>query len=577
MNPRASIRRLGAVVLTLILVAGLLGGTVPVAAQQSGPPDFVEVLVGGPGAAGAVGNSGGRITHQFTNFPVVLASLPERALEGLGRAPGVTFIEENGEMWAIQQTVPWGISRIGAPDAWSASAVGTGIRLAVLDTGIDGGHDDLQGNVVAGTNTVDSTSPLLDSHGHGTHVAGTAGALNNTIGVVGVAPKVTLVAVKVLDASGSGSWASVAAGIDWSISNNIQVINMSLGGGASETVRLAVESAWSSGLLLVAAAGNSGNAAGRGDNVNYPAAYDQVIAVAASDSQDGRASFSSTGPAVELIAPGVSILSTLPGDKYGTMSGTSMSSPHVAGAAALAWAVNPELSNAQLRQILRDTAEDLGLRADHQGYGLVRADLAVAAVGGVEPPATGSIQGTVTASDGAAIAGATVTATTGGSNFSTTTGTDGSYLLSTIPVGAYDVTASKTGYVNQTSSTVNVDTDTTVTVSFTLTAETTPSGTVTVNSVAYSTSGGRYGDKHLSVTIALVNDSGNPVGGASVQSTLMLGSNTSWSFSGTTESGGTVTFSLNNAPSGTYTTTVTFVTAAGLTWDGVTPDNSFVK
>ena len=574
MNRRARIWRFGAVFLTVILVAGIAGAA-PVAARQDGKPDGVEVLVGGPGAARAVGNANGRVTHQFSNFPVVLAEIPRPALDGLGRAPGVSFVEENGEMWAIQQTVPWGIKRIGAPDAWSAPASGVGIRLAILDTGIDGSHDDLEAHVVAGTNTVDATSPLWDGHGHGTHVAGIAGALNNTIGVVGVAPEVTLVAVKVLDSSGSGTWASVAAGIDWSISNNVHVINMSLGGGASETVRLAVESAWNGGLLLVAAAGNSGNPAGRGDSVNYPAAYDQVIAVAASDSQDRRASFSSTGQAVELIAPGVSILSTLPGDEYGTMSGTSMSSPHVAGAAALAWSVNPALTNTQLRQILRDTAEDLGLRAEHQGYGLVRADMAAQVVVGTEPPATGNIQGTVTDTSSNPIADATVVVE--GTSLLASTGSEGTYTLSGIPVGTYDITASKTGYTSQTKAAVPVDSDTTATVDFTLTEPVVPSGMVSVHSITYATSGGRDGKKHLSVTVALWDASENPVGEASVSATLTLGSSTTWSFSGTTGSNGTVTFSLNNAPSGTYTTTVNNVNAEGLTWDGVTPDNSFEK
>lgn len=268
-------------------------------------------------------------------------------------------------MFAHSQTVPWGIDRVFGGEqnrllTWEISEKGLGIKVAILDTGIDEKHEDL--TVAGGTTAVDDTQWGSDGSGHGTHVAGTVAALDNNLGVVGVAPNVALYAVKVLSDGGSGSVSSVVGGIKWAVGQGIPVLNMSLGSGtSSQTLKDACDAAFDAGHLLVAAAGNSGNPAGRGDNVGYPAAYESVIAVAASDDNDRRASFSSTGPAVELIAPGVSVLSTLPGDSYDTYNGTSMASPHVAGAAALAWAVNLDLTNAGIREILQDTAEDLGL------------------------------------------------------------------------------------------------------------------------------------------------------------------------------------------------------------------------
>jgi len=174
---------------------------------------------------------------------------------------------------------------------------------------------------------------------------------------------------------GEGSYSSVIAGIEWASNNNIKVINMSLGGGAhSQALKNAVDAAYAGGAILIAAAGNDGSST---DNVLYPARYSSVIAVSASDSNNKLASFSSRGPSVELIAPGVNIKSLYPGNYMVSWSGTSMASPHVAGSAAVLWGADTSLSNVQVRQLLRDTAQNLGLSADNQGYGLVRPDLAV--------------------------------------------------------------------------------------------------------------------------------------------------------------------------------------------------------
>ena len=413
---------------------------------------------------------GGEVYRTFTIVPAVAARLSPQAAAALEKNPRVRYVEPDHEVFAHGQTVPWGINRVFGNEANRLSTwekfTGAGIGVAILDTGIDKDHVDL--TVAGGITTVDNTDWHSDGNGHGTHVAGTVAALDNNLGVVGVAPAVDLYAVKVLSDGGSGTVSSVAGGIDWAVKQGIPVLNMSLGSStSSQTLKDACDAAYKAGHLLVASAGNSGNPGGRGDNVGYPAAYESVIAVAASTSNDRRASYSSTGPAVELIAPGSSILSTLPGNNYGTYSGTSMASPHVAGVAALVKSANPDLTNVQIRTILQETAEDLGLSSNQQGYGLARADLAVREVGEVEPPATGNIEGTVKDEDGTAIGGATVVVE--GTGLLATTGEDGDYILENVPAGDQKVTASADNYYSKTEI-VTVEKDAAVTQDFTLEA-----------------------------------------------------------------------------------------------------------
>ncbi len=262
-------------------------------------------------------------------------------------------------MEAHNQVVPWGINRVFGDEIYSFDTwelkTGTGVGVAVLDTGIDCRHPDLR--VVGGVNTVDNTNYCSDRNGHGTHVAGTISALDNDRGVVGVAPDIDLYGVKVLSDNGGGTSASVANGILWAIEqDNVKIINMSLGGGHSLTMERAVADAYEAGVLLVASAGNSGS-----ESVSFPAAYSNVIAVSATNNNDGFASFSSFGSEVELTAPGVSVLSTLPRNSYGSLNGTSMASPHVAGVAALVWGADSSLSNSDVRAVLQNTAQDIEL------------------------------------------------------------------------------------------------------------------------------------------------------------------------------------------------------------------------
>jgi subtilisin family serine protease len=277
------------------------------------------------------------------------------------------------------QVLPWGIDRVDAELSWGNST-GNGVKVAVVDTGIDFKHPDLAANVKGGVSFVTGSRGYMDDNGHGTHVAGTIAAANNDIGVVGVAPDAWLYGVKVLDKTGSGWLSDVIAGIDWSAANGMQVITMSLGSsGSSSSLQMAVDNAYNQGIVVVAAAGNDYYGA-----ISYPAKYDSVIAVTATDSGNNIAYFSNIGPEAELAAPGVGIYSTYKGGTYATLDGTSMATPHVTGTVALLLATQPDMydSNSngkwdppEVRTRLHDSATDLGAvgRDDYFGYGLVNA------------------------------------------------------------------------------------------------------------------------------------------------------------------------------------------------------------
>ncbi|MDN7023863.1 PKD domain-containing protein [Methanoculleus sp. FWC-SCC1] len=317
----------------------------------------------------------GTIQHVHREISAVTADLPGSVVEKMGRDPRIAFIEPDYRVSALAETVPWGVSRIGAPRVHT-SVNGDGVRIAVLDTGIDYTHPDLDENYRGGYDFVGHDADPMDDNGHGTHCAGIIAAEDDGSGIVGVAPGAEVYAVKVLDKSGGGYISDVVAGIEWAIENDIQIISMSLGGNSdSYAFRSACDAAYDAGVLIVAAAGNDGRYSGYGDTVDYPARYDSVIAVAATDRSDRRASWSSTGPDVELAAPGVDIYSTYPGG-YKTISGTSMACPHVAGVAALLMEAQPGWGNAQVREHLAETADALG-RSTWYGNGLVNAVEAV--------------------------------------------------------------------------------------------------------------------------------------------------------------------------------------------------------
>jgi subtilisin family serine protease len=258
------------------------------------------------------------------------ARVPANRLAALRADENVAYVEPDGEMTSVAQTVPWGITTIGAGGAATVSNV----RAYVIDTGIDTGHGDL--NVVGHVNFAGGKNS--DCHGHGTHVAGTVAAKNDTQDVVGVAPGAPLVGVKVLGCGGSGTTSGVIRGVEWVTANAVKpaVANMSLGGGASQALDDAVRNSAASGVFYAVAAGNSAANACNSSPARAGAGTNNGIATtAATDSLDREASWSNYGPCVDIWAPGVSILSTRLRGGTTTMSGTSMASPHVAGGGAL--------------------------------------------------------------------------------------------------------------------------------------------------------------------------------------------------------------------------------------------------
>lgn len=319
------------------------------------------------------------------------------ALAGL---PGISYIEDNG--LRSVSVIPndsryneqYGPGLMGMPAAWGAVGYGSAnVKVAVLDTGIQKTHADLTGSrMLQGWDYVNNDNNPNDDCGHGTHVSGTVGATtHNGIGVAGMS-QASILHMKVLGPVGglftvtcSGSNSAIAQAIYDATDQGARVISMSLGGGGSDsTTSNAVNYAYTRNVLLVAAAGNDGAS----NSVDYPAAYPNVIAVAAITSTKARASYSDMGTQVEIAAPGSGVLSTYNDGSYRSLDGTSMATPHVAGALALALSCNPTITNTALRTALQNTAEDLGTagRDTSFGYGLVRADLLVGQVCSGNPP-----------------------------------------------------------------------------------------------------------------------------------------------------------------------------------------------
>lgn len=267
----------------------------------------------------------------------------------------------------------WGQVKIKTPQAWDTTIGSSQVQIAILDTGITNSHDDLTSQVESWVN-FSSAPTSFDQNGHGSHVAGIAAAItNNGLGAAGTGRQTHLQSVKVLGDNGSGYYSWVINGIYWAADNGAEVINMSLGGSSGSTsLKEAINYAWNKGVVLVAAAGNNGNSW-----PVYPAYYTNNIAVAATDQNDNKAYFSTYGSWVDVAAPGVAIVSTLPNNSYAFYNGTSMATPHVAGVAALIKAAFPGFSNQQVRNKLEETADKISGTGSYWTYGRVNALAAV--------------------------------------------------------------------------------------------------------------------------------------------------------------------------------------------------------
>jgi subtilisin len=399
-NFEQNMKKIGISLLGMLLVLAAPGAVVAKDAPGSDADEQSYIVV----FQEAVANPEAEADDIATKHQIKLEHVYSKALKGfsgklsknklarLQADPRVAFVSENGVVEAFvkagpvvqAQSLPTGVDRI---DAELNPNRGIGVGVAVIDTGIDLSHPDLAGGAVVASKSCIAGKTANDDNGHGSHVAGTIAARGNTIGVVGVAPRVNLIAVKVLNAQGSGTWSQIICGIDWVTANaskyNIKVANMSLGGGGTsdnncglsnnDALHYAICRSRNAGVTYVVAAGNSS----ANTNTAVPAGYDDaVITVSALADSDGKtgglgtatgygsddtfASFSNYGTAVDIAAPGVNIYSTYKNGTYATLSGTSMASPHVAAAAALYIKSNPGKTWLQVRDALKAAAEPLG-------------------------------------------------------------------------------------------------------------------------------------------------------------------------------------------------------------------------
>lgn len=328
---------------------------------QANPPAWGYLDHDVVGAVQALeGGFGFRADHVFTatirGFAVRLTA---QQIADLERNMLVARIEADGTMTVTVQTLPWGIDRIDADisstKAGDGSGAVTSVNAYIIDTGIDAGHVDL--NVLTHVNF--AGGPNTDCNGHGTHVAGTVAARDNTVDVVGVAPGAPLTGVKVLGCGGTGSTSSVIKGIDWVTANARRpaVANMSLGGGASQTLDDAVRRSAGSGVFYSIAAGNNGADACNASPARAGAGTDNgIMTTAATDQSNAEPSWSNYGSCVDVWAPGVSILSTRRKGGTTTMSGTSMAAPHTGGTGALYLASNPAATTAAVETAIKANA-----------------------------------------------------------------------------------------------------------------------------------------------------------------------------------------------------------------------------
>lgn len=408
----------------------LLGGLSGVASATPGRtpgPKEDEVLVGVSASADDMratveravpGNA--RIVHENETLRYVAVKFPSRApdvarenfIEAVTKRDHVKYAEPNATHETLytpndpqfsQQYAP---QQVNAPTAWDTTLGDSGVTVAVIDTGVQYDHPDLAGNFGAdkGQDFVDADGdPYPDvpaEEYHGTHVAGiVASGTDNGTGVSGMGNS-TLISGRALDESGSGSTADIADAIEWAADQGADVINMSLGGGGyTSTMKNAVSYAYDNGTFIAAAAGNNGTG-----TVSYPAAYSECLAVSALDSDENLASYSQYGSEIELAAPGSNVLSTTTETRgsYEKLSGTSMATPAVAGVAGLTLA-RWNLTNAELRSHLKNTAVDVGLSSDEQGSGRVDAANAIGTDpsdgggggGGGGESTSGSVDGTL--------------------------------------------------------------------------------------------------------------------------------------------------------------------------------------
>ena len=356
---------------------------------------FKDVITASAEQEALIAKCGGAVQDKNSALNCVLVEVDDAQefIQTISKDASVEYAEPNYLAKALYTPndyyyyLQWGPPAIKADLAWDIEKGDyDNVKIAIVDTGIDYNHEDLGNYVSGGYDWVNGDNYPWDDEGHGTHCAGIAAAvMDNEIGVAGIA-QVQVMAEKVLNETGYGSWWDISQGITHAADQNADVISMSLGSyDYSATLENACQYAWDEGCILTGAAGN-GNQYG----IAYPAKFDTVICVGAIDQYNQRCNYpswgSNWGPEMELAAPGVDIASTYPNDRYAYMSGTSMATPHVAGVAALVWSNCPGFTNQKVRDQMDDTADDLGTTGWDEEYGYGRVDAEEAIECGVAQP-----------------------------------------------------------------------------------------------------------------------------------------------------------------------------------------------
>lgn len=403
---------------------------------------------------------------EIQSIRVKRIKVPEQALEqvmaALAKNKHVKFVEKNyiADPVAIPNDpsfpVQWHLSKIFAPQGWDVSTGQSLVKIGIADSGVDPAHPDLASKLLPGYNFYDNNTDTQDVYGHGTQVAGSAAAIgNNGVGISGVAWNNGIVPLRVTDTSGYAYSSTMANAVTYCADHGIRVVNLSFAGtSSSATVQTAIDYAWKKGTIVFAAAGNSASSV-----TNYPAGYNNVVAVSATTSTDTRASFSNYGSWITVAAPGSGIYTTSRGGGYASVSGTSFASPITAAVGALVLSVNQSLTAQQVVDIIKQSADDLGTSGFDQdfGYGrvnvakaLAAAQVAVVQTDGTPPTITvstptGVVSGNVTIASSATdnIGVTKVDLLVGGNMVASDTTEPFTFLFdsTTVPDGSYQVQA----------------------------------------------------------------------------------------------------------------------------------------
>ena len=428
-----------AAVLVCLITAGFTSRQAKAEKQNVNRPEPIDQFVPGrvlvkfrddilpDHARNIIAALGARNAGEMANIGVHILDLPYQAnekafVQAFQSRPEVEFAELD-QILSVQQMVPndplydnpnsWSLPRINAPDAWSISTGSSNVIIAILDTGVDATHPDLASQIVPGWNIYNNNADTSDVYGHGTAVAGTAAAAsNNSAGVASVAWGCRIMPVRISDNSGYGSYSNIASGLTWAADHGARVANISYDVSGSRTVSSAAKYFQGKGGVVAAAAGNQASFNSLSDDP-------YILTVGATDSSDNLFSWSNRGNNLDLVAPG-NVYTTVPGGNYGVGGGTSFASPIIAGAAALVLSVNPNLTPGRVQDILKQSADDLGVTGWDPVYGSGRINLgralstAVTTCSSIDTtPPTVSITSPV---DGSSVTGTISVTTSAGDN-----------------------------------------------------------------------------------------------------------------------------------------------------------------